>query len=145
MISETAMSSVQPAVAAAKAAFHCAICGNVATTLALLAPGSKYPLGPPLPDDQATEGWCMWTRGLYTGVRPVDEEVVNAVRAALQWRDSRSLYQLCPDPLCFYCPECEAWYCGDHWRLRAVCGGPYFYDYTVGVCPRLHERALDDD
>jgi hypothetical protein len=136
MSNSIADSVLPPSDAVAKADFTCAVCGKRAGTLALLAPGTKFSCGP-LVDDLGgtlvTKGWSMWTRGLYTGAPRVDEDVVDAVRAALEWRDSRSLFQLCPRPMTLYCPDCDKWYCGDHWKLRAVFDTPHHYDYTQGV------------
>lgn len=46
--------------------------------------------------------------------------------------------------LAFYCPTCDECYCGDHWDTKIVWEDFGWYDYTMGTCPKGHERMIDD-
>ena len=63
--------------------------------------------------------------------------------AALDARDARALWKGSLEWAPFYCPECDACYCGGHWR-QWMEFDEGFYDCTRGVCPRGHERMLYD-
>jgi hypothetical protein len=43
----------------------------------------------------------------------------------------------------FYCPECNANYCKNHWD-RWVTYDEGYYDAEYGICPKGHERKLFD-
>ncbi len=47
------------------------------------------------------------------------------------------------DGLDFYCPECDAMLCEDHYHCIPQ-WDEGFYDYTLGVCFVGHERVMDD-
>lgn len=47
------------------------------------------------------------------------------------------------DGLDFYCRECNKVYCENHFSLLPVWDDG-FYDYTLGTCPKGHERIVDD-
>ncbi|HEX6750272.1 MAG TPA: hypothetical protein VF092_23465 [Longimicrobium sp.] len=63
--------------------------------------------------------------------------------AAIDAGDARALWKGWFEWAPFYCPECDACYCSDHWR-QWMEFDEGFYDYTQGVCPRGHERMLLD-
>ena len=48
----------------------------------------------------------------------------------------------------FYCPECDAIYCKDCWRIELEFedepGLPGWYDCAYGTCPAGHRRMVDD-
>jgi hypothetical protein len=67
-------------------------------------------------------------------------ERATAVRDGLTVRDAGYLHFLDPGYAPFWCPDCEAVYCGDHWRSWVVEGEDA--SETWGRCPRGHERRL---
>ena len=42
-----------------------------------------------------------------------------------------------------YCYQCDCVYCHDHYRTE-VFFDEGFYDYTIGICPQMHRRKIDD-
>jgi hypothetical protein len=42
-----------------------------------------------------------------------------------------------------YCYQCDCVYCREHYK-REVMFDECFYDYTIGTCPRMHRRKIDD-
>ena len=60
-------------------------------------------------------------------------------------RDVRGLFKADFENTPFYCPKCDACYCGDHYFSRPVYEDayPYLFDYTLGRCPFGHERMLE--
>ena len=44
----------------------------------------------------------------------------------------------------FFCPQCDRCYCGKHWRRWDVFESDGWHDSIRGVCPRGHERMLED-
>lgn len=42
-----------------------------------------------------------------------------------------------------YCPKCDKIYCSVHYQVREIFDEG-FYDYTLGTCPKGHERMIDD-
>jgi hypothetical protein len=43
-----------------------------------------------------------------------------------------------------YCPTCDALYCKDHSRCREERDSDNYYDGTTAVCPKGHQRVIDD-
>lgn len=60
----------------------------------------------------------------------------------------RFIHAIDPEWAPWYCPNCDAIYCRDHWLMQIEFeddgGLPGWYDLTRGTCPRGHERVLDD-
>jgi hypothetical protein len=56
------------------------------------------------------------------------------------------LYALDPEYTPFYCPGCDAVYCGEHWIRWDVFDDdmPGWRDSIRGRCPQGHERMLED-
>ena len=69
-----------------------------------------------------------------------------AVRAALAAPTTRALFELDPEYAPWYCPGCDASYCGDHWARRDIFDedDSGWHDSIRGTCPRGHERMLED-
>ena len=64
------------------------------------------------------------------------------VRAAIA--DAAALYALDLELAPFYCPGCDASYCGEHWRREDVFAEDGAHDSIRGTCPQSHERMLED-
>jgi hypothetical protein len=59
----------------------------------------------------------------------------DAVRRSLA--NPKALYAIDPELVPFYCPWCDAVYCGRHWRCTLPPG-------IRGICPEGHERLLEE-
>jgi len=68
---------------------------------------------------------------------------LTAIADALDRWDVRALHGLDPEFAPFWCPECDACYCGVHYLHWDVWDGDFF-DCVRGRCPRGHERMLMD-
>jgi hypothetical protein len=79
-------------------------------------------------------------RTTFTGTLTQAESAV--VRAALG--DAKALHALDFELAPFYCPACERSYCGAHWTTRDVFEDERFHDSIRGICPKGHERLLED-
>jgi hypothetical protein len=69
-----------------------------------------------------------------------------ALQDALARTDVRRLHQLDEEWAPFYCPVCEASYCGECWRAFLVFDPdwPGWLEEQRGTCPEGHERMLSD-
>lgn len=79
-------------------------------------------------------------RAVSRRIRQDLAERTTAVRDGLTVRDAGYLHFLDPRYAPLWCPDCEAVYCGDHWRSWVVEGDDA--SETWGRCPRGHERRL---
>jgi len=104
-------------------AFSCVLDGRVAGQVGIV--GARYRVVVDTP-------WGAMEHGGERG---------EAVRDGLTVRDAGYLHFLDPGFAPFWCPECEAVYCGDHWRSWVV-EGEDTSDQVWGHCPRGHERLL---
>ena len=68
---------------------------------------------------------------------------VAAVERALARSDARLLYELDLEFAPFWCPSCDASYCGEHYQHWTVYDEGFF-DCIRGRCPVGHERMLVD-
>ena len=68
------------------------------------------------------------------------------IRAALAAQDAGALYASDPEFAPFWCPRCDAAYCGDHWQTWLVFDDedPSWLDEQRGICPEGHERMIFD-
>ncbi|HSU16718.1 hypothetical protein [Longimicrobium sp.] len=73
---------------------------------------------------------------------PEDGRYARAI-AAIDAHDARTLWQGWFEWAPFFCPECDACYCRDHWRMEMDLDEGFF-DCTWGTCPRGHRRMIED-
>jgi hypothetical protein len=113
------------------ASFACARCGARAASIWL----EILPEGPAIRRESFT--------GLLTA--PLAEATAVRLRAALDLGEA-AVFDLDPEYAPFYCPDCRASYCGDHWDRQDVFDDdlPEWHDSIRGRCPNGHERMLED-
>jgi hypothetical protein len=63
--------------------------------------------------------------------------------AAIDAHDARALWKGSLEWAPFYCPECDACYCREHWRTWLEFDEG-FCDREDGLCPRGHLRMIQD-
>jgi hypothetical protein len=107
------------------ATFACAVCGRAA--------GSVWMLDGELRRDGVTSQLRQ----------PLSAELRPRLAAPLAGADARALHALDPELAPFYCPECDAVYCAQHWARQDVFEGDW-HDAIRGRCPEGHERMLED-
>ena len=87
-------------------------------------------------------------RVTFTGVltQPVSGSAYRRMQTALDAGSPRLVYGQDPEFAPFYCPTCDATYCGDHWIRWDVFDQdpPNWHDSIRGRCPEGHERLLED-
>ena len=119
----------------ARARFDCAACGVRAATLTLRGPG----LSASMTSGDASLSFEGFMSNGECAVSAVDE-----LQAALEARDLPGLRRLLGDPTYFWCVDCGACYCAEHWKPHEVHWDDGFYDYTQGTCPKGHAHSIDD-
>jgi hypothetical protein len=116
----------------AEARFLCAECGQKAGHIRLFGSPSEAKL---------------W-RDSFTSVltSAVSAEHFPLIHLALEQGDVRALYAVDLEYTPFFCPQCEAVYCGSHWQKWPVFDSdfPGWFDSCRGRCPKGHERMLED-
>lgn len=87
----------------------------------------------------------LW-RESFTGTlsQPMAAAALERLRAALDEGSARRVYDVDHDLAPFYCPQCDASFCGDHWHRWDVFDDDGFHDSIRGRCPLGHERMLED-
>ena len=136
---------------AARATYLCGACGKVAATVTLVPPGQPDPapareaprVRPATERPSAMSGWVRLAIdggpvGLTRGPVPMEQVVI-----ALGTGDAAALFELEQEYAPFWCPRCRASYCREHYRSWPVFDDGFF-DCFRGVCPKGHERILQD-
>ena len=113
--------------------YFCSLCSGVAATIRLYSRNDKFEL----------------VRLSFTSELTMrgPEERTASVQTLLESGDVAALYQFDLEVACFYCPTCDACYCGKHWTCRDVFDdddGFFWHDSIRGRCPNGHERMLED-
>lgn len=136
-----------------RAVYLCGACGEVASTVTLVAPGQPDPRSIPTESSRAEGaaqrvgpvsgvGGRLAVDGgpvsLTHGLVPLDR-----VAVALGTGDAAELFALNREYAPFWCPTCRASYCSSHYRSWPVFDDGFF-DCMRGVCPKGHERRLAD-
>jgi hypothetical protein len=106
--------------------FYCRDCGKLAATV------------------QLTDGQVVISSFVSRLTAKVSEEHQAALRQAITTGDARALYAIDLEFASFYCPRCDACYCGDHWTRWDVFDEDGWHDSIRGICPQHHERMLED-
>ena len=111
-----------------EASFACSLCGATAGSVRLKGAGAER--------ESFTS--TMWLR-----LEPAQRR---ALRAAMRSADARALFTVHLELAPFYCPQCDAVYCGEHWRRWDVFADddPAWHEEIRGCCPQGHERMLED-
>ena len=65
------------------------------------------------------------------------------IGSALAATDAAALFAIDFEFAPFWCPECGACYCAEHYEHWDIYDG-HFFDSTRGICPNGHERMLID-
>ena len=116
----------------ATAHFPCSLCGKEAGVVQLL--GNAAP---------AELRRTSFTGALTAAITDTD---IPTLRRILAVRDACALHAFDLEYAPFYCPACNASYCGDHWETWDVFDedDPSWHDSIRGRCPHGHERMLED-
>ena len=130
--------------------FECAVCGQIAGRTELLA--SDEPVTDPSnAGEEPTANVDELLRrqdkvmlevktGYGLGAQPVRAECVDVVIEAIAEADASALYNTAHSYAPFYCPECTASYCGEHWHWSSFeVGG---MSGIAGSCQRGHFHVL---
>jgi len=121
--------------------WECAVCGRVA--------GTVYVLEADQPDPRATDEVMSPYHRIAIWGGPVsvtiglDASQRSSVREAVGANDARALFELDREFAPFWCPDCGAAYCAEHYVHWDVYDDGFF-DSIRGVCPLGHERMLMD-
>ncbi len=115
------------AVAATRTEFTCSLCRRVAGTAWLERDGKA-----------ARESFMG---RLWLAIGPGQHRVLHG---ALRAGDAAALFALDLELAPFWCPTCEASYCGEHWVRWSAFDDDGRHDSIRGRCPRGHERMLED-
>lgn len=113
--------------------FRCAMCPRVAGRVELLDAPSAFRIAR-----------RCFTSDMEGAVAP---EWHDRVRKAVASGDIATLHQYDFELAAFYCPACNACYCGDHyhhWDVFEEDDGYVSHDCIRGQCPQGHERMLED-
>jgi len=115
------------AVAATRTEFACSLCERIAGTAWLQSDAQA-----------ARESFRgrMWMA--------ITREQRRALQAALRAGDAAALFAVDLELAPFWCPRCEASYCGEHWVRWSVFDDDGWHDSIRGRCPQGHERMLED-
>lgn len=117
----------------AKHSFACASCGQAAGLVQLFGPASAGEI----------------TRDSFTSrsTYRVSPENFERLRTIINAGDAQALYEYDLEVASFYCPDCPACYCGDHWARWNVFDDEDDFDWhdsVRGRCPTGHQRMLED-
>lgn len=122
-----------PPAPVAQHSFPCARCGQAAGVVQLFGPASA--------GEMARDSFT--SRSTYR----VSLENFDRLRTIITAGDAQSLYEYDPEVASFYCPDCPASYCGDHWARWNVFDDEAEFDWhdsVRGRCPSGHQRMLED-
>lgn len=135
------------------ATYLCGACGAVASTVTLVAPGQPDPRltpePPGVPPGVGTVFSSVLPRfgqlSIKGGPVSVSLGVVwsEDIVIALGTGDAAALFEIDEEFAPFWCPWCGASYCREHYRSYPIFEDGFF-DYIRGICPKRHERKLED-
>ncbi len=117
----------------AEASFSCSICNKFAGSIQLK--GSK----------SSVQCTCKNFAGeMIVSFR--DKIIIKKYSTALDSKDLNTLFSTDFETVPFYCPKCNACYCGDHYVTMPLFDPEesMYYDSLKGTCPQGHTRMLQD-
>jgi hypothetical protein len=131
--------------------FLCGVCGKVAATVTLAAPGQPDPRLTPEPEGvpkRISRVFLEVARlavdgGPVTHTVSVPSNQVDHVKAALLARNAAELNAMDRDFAPFWCPVCTKSYCKEHYASFPLFDDGY-YDCTETICPQGHKRRVAD-
>ncbi|MFZ0831670.1 MAG: hypothetical protein WAM92_01035 [Mycobacterium sp.] len=132
-----------------EARFLCAVCGAVAGQVRLLRAGEPWTDCSRASLDALADADALIRPSdqaalvdTFYGVagQPVSDERLDRVADAVAAADVAALYGLGYTYAPFYCPDCAASYCGEHWRWRQFDDGDL--SGIEGRCPSGHFHVL---
>jgi hypothetical protein len=114
----------------AKHEFSCSVCGESAGIIELL--GSTHD--------------ARIVRRSFTSLMTVvvEPSTYDRLCSAIGRGDAAALFQFDLELAPFYCPQCDASFCGAHWRRWDIFDDDGWHDSIRGACPAGHERMLED-
>jgi hypothetical protein len=133
---------------------RCAICDAVAIRVETTAVGEPTVLrvtpaettGSTMPVRAGSPGVRISAGTLRFWMALETEAGRSRVRTAIDAADVAELKRIDEEFVPFYCPQCEASYCEEHWStwLEFDPEDPGWLDEMRGRCPRGHERRIHD-
>lgn len=127
-------SSENNATAIAEHRFDCSVCGREAGVVRLFSSTPRAEI----------------IRLSFTSeiTYRIEADKFERIRGAIEAGDVRAIYDFNLEIASFFCPVCDACYCGEHWVHWDVFDdnedGFFWHDSIRGRCPRGHERMLED-
>ena len=94
--------------------------------------------------DASTGGQLKPDRFTSALTDPVSAPRFDSLRKLISEGSARALYGVDLELASFYCPKCDACYCGAHWQRWSVYDDDGWHDSIRGACPNGHERMLED-
>jgi hypothetical protein len=116
--------------AVAERSFPCALCEAQAGAVSLFGPADA----------------ALLCRDSFLGRMEsrISARAFAAARRAIASGNIKALHRVDRETASFYCPDCHACYCGNHWDWWSVFEDDGWHDSERGRCPRGHERLLQD-
>ncbi len=109
--------------------FRCRICQATAVTLAVTGTSVQV--------NSAIRQFSLRPRFPGQG-----EVLIEDLKAGRYQKVHQLLLKVC-EGLDYYCPECDCFYCADHY-IVVPAFEEGFYDCARATCPRGHRRIIDD-
>lgn len=122
-----------PRTPVAQHSFACGTCGQAAGLVQLFGPTSAGEI----------------VRESFTSrfIHRPNPEAFERLCTSILAGDAQALYEFDLELASFYCPDCHACYCREHWSVWNVFDdeeGFDWHDSIRGRCPLGHQRMLED-
>ena len=129
--------------------YRCSLCDEIAAVIEYLPPGAPDPqdFSADAPPGIDTIGLSRPRLSIRGGPAPVTitlgEDAARLVESALCTGSAEALYEADREFAPFWCRQCHAAYCRDHWRVVPVFDEGWF-EHIEGTCPHGHTRIIAD-
>lgn len=132
----------------ASATYLCGACGNVAATVTLLAPGEREHTPGLLGVPRVSGTYHPGDAELLIDGGPVSMSRIpvpmEEVAIALETGAAATLFAVNWEYAPFWCPECGASYCREHYVRHDEWDAPFVCVDVYAVCTKGHERLVMD-